>query len=69
MTRVRGVRRGSGSVRAGLPMYDELATLLRATLPEFLGGLGAALAVTVAKNLDRHWRARRDRRRTQHPDE
>ncbi|GHJ97733.1 hypothetical protein SNE510_72520 [Streptomyces sp. NE5-10] len=41
LRRVRGVRRGSGSVRAGPPMYE----LLHDALAEFLGGVGVALSV------------------------
>ncbi|WP_031152844.1 hypothetical protein [Streptomyces erythrochromogenes] len=45
--------------RAGMPVYE----LFLASLPEFCGGLGAALALT--RRLDRRWKVRRDRRRAQ----
>jgi hypothetical protein len=43
--------------------------LFLASLPEFFGGLGAALAVVLTRRLDRRWKVRRDRRRAQDPAE
>ncbi len=45
-------------------MYAELVALLRATLPEFLGSLSAALAVTAGGWTVRRVRDSRSRRTT-----
>ncbi|WP_432068610.1 hypothetical protein [Streptomyces sp. C10-9-1] len=62
MTRLDRSRRTSGPLDAPrLTVYE----LLLASLPEFFGGLGAALALVLTRRLDRRWKARRDRRRVQ----